>query len=857
MGKAFWVGACVVLLGRMLVAAEPSQVVDFRYSPPWWQTAICLPDDWQKTLVGKDGELLYDWGGGRFHGFHTRISMGVGESRWVRQGLQSPRAGIVRTYKEAGAVKIVESAFAVSPPVRPEGKAEVAKLVLERVDGGEVLMNWANPPAEADPGYRHIAVVFNGAIRYRFRAEGDAGYTVVFGLCEGHHEAAGQRILDLQIEGTALKTVDMIKEFGRNVPAVFSFPARDGNGDGWIEVAVGPTAGSPDQNTILNMLWVFGGDQKVGGELIKGQSPQAALGKVSFAEVELRPPGPPRQDVLLMRLENSGSEAQRVGPTVTIETDGPVVVEEGRVLIGRWMSVTCTEAFEVAEESKGKVVLRLKEMALGAKELREVAVGVARGETSWRIPKGAGEVSALLQGTLTSWLGADLPYGQMSVPDAVMQSLLESSIRNIYQAREIKEDLPAFQVGPTCYRGLWVVDGSFLMEAVTFLGRGEEARNGIRYLLKRQGPDGGFMLIDGHWKETGIVLWAVTRHAKLTGDKAWLGEVWPSVERGFEYIRKMRDSASFIGNAANYRLVPEGFSDGGLGEKAAEYTNVYWTLAGVKAAVEGARWLGKAEEAEKWQREYDDFLETFRLAAKRDMKTDAEGNACLPIYMVNGLRVPVQKGQWAFLHAVFPGKVFAADDALVKGNMAMLRAAESEGLVVDTGWLSKGIWNYFGSFYGHAWLWVGEREKAIETLYAFANHASPLLVWREEHMPQGKGEGYVGDMPHNWASAEFIRLVRHCLVLERGEELHLMEGLPAEWTKAGMVTRVKEVATEFGPVSMELRVSEDGLKARLVFSGARRNPAKRIVLHLDGWSAEKGVAELSGEGTMEREIRLK
>ena len=32
-------------------------------SPPYWQTAICLPDDWQKTLVGKDGAMLYDYPG--------------------------------------------------------------------------------------------------------------------------------------------------------------------------------------------------------------------------------------------------------------------------------------------------------------------------------------------------------------------------------------------------------------------------------------------------------------------------------------------------------------------------------------------------------------------------------------------------------------------------------------------------------------------------------------------------------------------------------------------------------------------------------------------------------------------------
>ncbi len=42
------------------------------------------------------------------------------------------------------------------------------------------------------------------------------------------------------------------------------------------------------------------------------------------------------------------------------------------------------------------------------------------------------------------------------------------------------------------------------------------------------------------------------------------------------------------------------------------------------------------------------------------------------------------------------------------------------------------------------------------------------------------GESFrkVGDMPHNWASAEFIRLVVDLLALDRGDELHLLEGFP-------------------------------------------------------------------------------
>ena len=137
--------------------------------------------------------------------------------------------------------------------------------------------------------------------------------------------------------------------------------------------------------------------------------------------------------------------------------------------------------------------------------------------------------------------------------------------------------------------------------------------------------------------------------------------------------------------------------------------------------------------------------------------------------------------------------------------MAMLQSVEAQGLVLDTGWLKDGIWNYFASFYGHAWLWLGSGGKAAETLYAFGNHASPLLVWREEQMPVGQGEQVVGDMPHNWASAEFIRLVRHSLILERGGELHLFEAFPPAWAKPGAVTKVKDILTEFGPVSLEFR----------------------------------------------------
>ncbi|MCX7825918.1 MAG: hypothetical protein N2689_10215 [Verrucomicrobiae bacterium] len=650
--------------------------LDFRYAPPDWQTSICLPDDWQKTLVGKDGALLYDYPGS-LGGFNTRISTAVaGQTDWVRQELLSPRVPIVRTIKRSGDVEIVEEAFAVAATSPAAAEPRKRGFVVERVGEDTGQTDWAKPPEGTDPAFRNIALGWKQPVHYRFKAATGGHYTVAIGLCEVWHEKPGQRILDLKVEGAPSQTVDPVAAGGRNVPQVFRFDARDENSDGWIDIEVAAAKGATDKNTILNVLWVFRAGEAPANELLlAGWSPKAPLARIDCGTDRLTNL-PPRHDVLIVRARNTGQVEARIVPTLAIASAYPIApAEDGkRVTIGAQTTVTCAQPFESAERSPHKVMLKFKDTTIPPRREIAFAFGIGRGREAAAIPRDVAHAESLRRAAVSFWRKADLPYGVIEVPDAAVQALLDSCIRNIYQAREIKKGLPAFQVGPTCYRGLWVVDGAFIMESVAYLGRLDEARRGIEYLLSFQRDDGAFMLIDGHWKETGIALWAVTRHARLTGDKKWLRAVWPKVERGFAFIRQMR--AMPAADAPNARLVPDGFSDGGLAGSTAEYTNIYWTMAGMRAAAEAARWLGETATAGDWQREYDDFCQTFRRAAERDMRADAHGNRCLPIRMTDADKVPVQKAQWAFLHAVFPGKVFAADDPLVRGNMAMLRAAE-------------------------------------------------------------------------------------------------------------------------------------------------------------------------------------
>jgi hypothetical protein len=83
--------------------------------------------------------------------------------------------------------------------------------------------------------------------------------------------------------------------------------------------------------------------------------------------------------------------------------------------------------------------------------------------------------------------------------------------------------------------------------------------------------------------------------------------------------------------------------------------------------------------------------------------------------------------------------------------------------------------------------------------------------------------------------------------------------MPAAWAGPGTVTRLNGVATEFGPLSLEVRVADDGRSARVRIDPPGRSPARRIVLHLGGWAAADAGAtiELPTAGPSERTVPLR
>jgi hypothetical protein len=648
-----------------------------------------------------------------------------------------------------------------------------------------VSRNWATPKVDCDERFRDILVGYDRPLRFTFPAEAGMKYRVAFGLIESWHEDAGKRPLDLRVEGESVRQVDLIAEYGRHQPVVLSFEAEDVNENGLLEMAVHADADAEDKNTILTALWVFEARSAPSDRQIL--LGQADSRALAIYEVDSRIQNPLRLHFAEKNIEPG---------------------EKERVLIGfyRGKEAGASVSVETAQKELDRAVHYWKHEA-------------------------------------------DLPFDRIKVPDPAVQALLDSCIRNIYQARELRNGEPAFQVGPTCYRGTWAADGPFILEAVTYLGRGQEARAGLELQVEKDEGPGGVAFS----KKSGLRLWMILRHWQLTGDQSWLEKMWPKVKFNVDKIIEYRRLTMNDPSQANYGLMPIGFGDGGLGGRHREYTNVYWTLAGLKAAIEIAEHLEKPIRA-SWQAEFEDYRDYFDKARNRDKLRDERGHMYVPVTMKGEQQQLPQRGAWAFLQSVYPGRIFETDDVLMQGTLAMLDANQREGLIFGTGWDPNGIWNYAGSFYGHAHLWLGNGRKAAATFYAFGNHACPLLCWREEQNPRGEAERYVGDMPHNWASAEFIRFVRHMLILERGRELHLLAGMPRSWSGAGDVIELTDIPTSFGHVSLSVRIAEGGQSGSIRIMPPERELLQKIVIHLEHFECPIQAVLMNGKEILDRTV---
>ena len=182
------------------------------------------------------------------------------------------------------------------------------------------------------------------------------------------------------------------------------------------------------------------------------------------------------------------------------------------------------------------------------------------------------------------------------------------------------------------------------------------------------------------------------------------------------------------------------------------------------------------------------------------------------------------------------------NDPVVQGHIRLMQACTQEDIPAETGWLPHGgVWNYNAGFVAHVYLWAGLADWARSTFTGYLNHASPLYCWREEQPLRGSlTADYIGDMPHNWASAECVLYLRHMLALEDGRDLRLLAGVGDFELASGEPLSVAQSPTRFGRIDLSLEPLDRHAGWRLQFhamhgAGAgqylhSRDPGQRLAV---------------------------
>ena len=807
-------------------ASAQQRRVDFAYPPARHLTAICFPADWQKTVVTETGALAYDFGPGPYTRPLTEVSLGLrgGELAHGIPSIVDPRFPVVNVELTGPSDTIRVTEFALAGTDRTPPANTFMHGRIRRLGGLNGAPGWATPPPGCDPAFRNAAWGTNRPILYRVRVPAGSARRVALGFCEPYKGNRGQRVLELRVEGAPPMTIDALRDSVKNTPYVYFFDARDTNGDGEIALEVHASPQGNDPNVTLNAFWVFpAGATITPEEVIAGKGTRAA--EIAWS----------------CGLENElGARASRIDGIIA-RIAAPPVPTVVNVKTRRILSFDAASG-ALAEEGRPFIVVHPRPRAaeregdtwhlVMPQGTAEAQVYVLAGGDTRIAARRLPDLHAALRDAQKWWQNSSgLPFGHITVPDPGIQYVLDASIRNFYQIAEQVDGLFQFQPGPSVYRGLWMHDEAWDVVTALALGDTASARRVMETALTYQLPTGQIFASEPFvmLRETPLTLYGLSRYTVATGNAGWFTRRFPAVSAAVNWIRSTRARTLADPASPTFGLFPPGFTDGGLGGLAAEYGTTFWSLSGLRWAARAAAAAGQDDSARSWNRLAADLMESFRAAARRDARHDALGNLYLPMKVgdTSSSALP-QQANWGMIDGQAFGHLFPYDDPLLNGTLAMLDAHMAEGLHLDVGWVKGGVWPFLTADEGIVQMYQRNYAKAEDMLYAVANHATPTGTWLEEQLPKAAGTRTGGDASDATASSLYILLLRDMLACEHGDTLEILGGVPAAWYAPGADVALNGVVTDFGPVTLDCRVSTDGHTCTLSAACSRPAPGATL-----------------------------
>ncbi len=384
----------------------------------------------------------------------------------------------------------------------------------------------------------------------------------------------------------------------------------------------------------------------------------------------------------------------------------------------------------------------------------------------------------------------------------------------------IANDHGVLKGGEGFYDEFYIRDGAYQVMELEEAGLSNAARKAVDHYLKCQLADGRFESQKDQFDANGQALWVLGQHYKITGDRAWLEKAYPQMRRASEWAKRARRQAPADSPFAG--LLPVAPADGEFLWDGKHHIVGYdiWNLRGMVCTADAARVLGKAAEHEEWTKEAEAYRAAIDAACKR------VGVAHFPpSWEKDGTH-------WGNTETLWPTELFPRDDPRVAAMIHHARKVHGGGFLEGTiRWLGTqgAIHPYMSAYTTMASLARGEDEQVAEDFYWYLLHSTAAHAF-PEGIYYKRRFAWSDTIPHVTGAANYALMLRHMLVHERGDELHLLMAVPDGWLAEGKEIRVEKAPTHFGPMDLRVRGTAAGVEVEL--KPPARTPPKKTVLHL-------------------------
>ena len=365
--------------------------------------------------------------------------------------------------------------------------------------------------------------------------------------------------------------------------------------------------------------------------------------------------------------------------------------------------------------------------------------------------------------------------------------------------------------GPLAHDAFWVRDAAYLGQAMERAGYAAENQATLDALVATQRDDGSFPAITDatvarsvdEWDAQGEAIAALVAHYRFGHDRAWLGRVYPSVASAARFLDALR-GRTLTEDPETRSLLPANMSAEDLGSAAwHHYWDDLWAIAGYREAAFAASETGQTADATDFAARADDLQRSVLQSVA--MVQARTGTSFVPNGPEDVLSSAMARGTTP---ALWPIRSLRGGPESINLLSTSFRAYYQMWINPQGGGYSHylgTLWPYGGLGIAHAALRLGMLEQTWQVLdWTMAHQTLPgTYAWGEAINPQTGGLE-LGDMPHSWAAAELVSLLRDLVVSEQDGVLLVNSGTPDSWLDPGKHIVLKNAPTEYGPVSVSL-----------------------------------------------------